>query len=154
MQAPPEEKRRRDQANRRAEIFLRSRGLNAVAEPLLNVALSEYFVAFGWRKNERRNQRHDLGRQPGLEGQGPRAMVWRFNPETSRTDDGDLAIIRRVHVEAAIDRLVNAGIRNRFELVRILEALTGLRRIEVIFNVGLVAAEREAGLAGGDENNA
>lgn len=66
---------------------------------------------------------------------------WTFNPSTKTTDDEAGAIIPRIRVEEAIGRLAQAGIRNRYELVRILGALSSLGRGEIRFNVDLVLAD-------------
>jgi len=64
-------------------------------------------------------------------------MAWSFNPTTGKTDDEGDPLIPRVRVEEAIDRLADSGIRNQFEIVRVLEALTNLKRSELRFNVAL-----------------
>lgn len=65
-------------------------------------------------------------------------MTWSFNPKTMKTDDDGTAPIRRIHVEEAIHRLSDAGIRSRPQLVAIVTALSGLSKKEVAFNVDLV----------------
>jgi hypothetical protein len=68
-------------------------------------------------------------------------MSWSFNPKTMRTDDEAEAPIRRIHVEEAIARLSNIGIRSRPQLVSIVTALSGLSKKEVTFNVELVVGK-------------
>lgn len=68
-------------------------------------------------------------------------MTWSFNSNTMRTDDEGEAPIRRVHVEEAIARLSNIGIRSRPLLVSIVASLSGLSKKEVAFNVELVAGK-------------
>lgn len=60
-----------------------------------------------------------------------------------KTDDDGDAPIRRVHVEEAIHRLSEAGIRSRLQIIAIVTALSGLSRKEIAFNVDLVC-QREA----------
>lgn len=71
-------------------------------------------------------------------------MAWSFNPQTQTTDDDDAdAPIRSVQLEGCIERLVDAGFRNRFELIRIFKPLTNLSKGEIGFNVDLVLEQPE-----------
>ena len=68
--------------------------------------------------------------------------MWSYDPSTRRTE-ATKPTLHRTKVEDAIVQLVEAGIWNQFEIVRIVQALSGLGRGEIQFNVDLVLNGRD-----------
>lgn len=65
-------------------------------------------------------------------------MSWRYNPQTQATEPQPNGLLTRIVLEDAIERMLNAGIRNRNEIADCLTALSGLSWGEVAFSVNLV----------------